>query len=185
MISQEELKQRLRYDPDTGRFYRKNNSRWHRRCDGAECSTHDSDGYIVISLTIGGKKRLYKAHRLAWLYMTGAFPPEQIDHRNRIRDDNRWGNLRLATMTLNNQNRRTAKNNTSGVTGVRFNKAEGKWFANIRSNKQYYFLGMFNSFEEAVATRRAAERVHHPFKYLAAAASKTLRSSSRATSLCL
>lgn len=171
MITQDQLQQRLHYDPETGVFTRKNVSRWHARCTGAECTTLDTDGYIVISLTVDGRKRLHKAHRLAWLYVTGSFPDGPIDHRNRVRTDNRFRNLRCATSELNNQNRGVAKNNTSGVTGVRFNIADGRWRAAIQAEKKYVFLGLFDNFDDAVAARLRAEDVYHPRKYRAKASS--------------
>lgn len=113
MISQSELKEYLHYSPDTGIFI------WVKKtCKkviiGKKAGTLNSKGYIVISIN----RKLYKAHRLAHLYMTGEWPEDQIDHVNHIRDDNRWFNLEDATNQSNQKNRSLDARNKSGVTGV-------------------------------------------------------------------
>ena len=96
MITQERLKQLYRYEPDTGRFIRIYSK---QRPDtiGRIAGAPHGNGYLEI--TIDG--RTYYAHRLAWLYMTGAWPKGQIDHKNCIRYDNKWENLRDCTPALN------------------------------------------------------------------------------------
>lgn len=82
------------------------------------CWKQNSLGYVQIK--ISGK--LYHAHRLAWLYVYGYMPEKEIDHINRIRDDNRIANLREATSQLNSLNTGIYKNNTSGSKGIYYNK---------------------------------------------------------------
>jgi hypothetical protein len=99
MISQAELKRRLHYDPDTGQF------KWlipfsNRVKAGDVAGWQEANGYICIR--IDGFD--YKAHRLAWLYMTGENPRHLIDHRNQVKDDNRFANLREATKSQNAAN---------------------------------------------------------------------------------
>ncbi len=103
------------------------------------------------------------AHRLAWLFVHGVWPKEQIDHRNGIRDDNRFVNLREATLAENNQNRGVSPRNTSGHTGVYFNKKTGKWHAEIMTNRRKKHLGCFNDIEDAISARKAAKAANHKF----------------------
>lgn len=82
---------------------------------------------------------------------------EEIDHFNRNKLDNRKSNLRPITHKQNMLNRSIAVNNTSGVTGVSFNKSHNKWYANISENGNRHSLGYFDNFDDAVAARKAAE----------------------------
>ena len=129
-----------------------------RRTDrvGVVCGAHDSNGYRHIWL---GQHGRHKAHRLAWLYVTGAWPTKDIDHINGVRDDNRWENLREASASENGMNKRhLTANNTSGVTGVYWSKAAKKWQAFIKRNGVAQYLGIYNTKDEARDVRRAAER---------------------------
>ena len=120
MITIEQLKEVLEYNHDTGVFnWIKRNGPRAKVGDVAGCK---SDGYIVIKIN----RKRHPAHRLAYLYMTGNFPENLIDHINHIRDDNRWANLRDATNSQNGSNRVKGKNNTSGYKGVRWNKTTKK-----------------------------------------------------------
>ena len=100
----------------------------------------------------------YTAHRLACLYMTGSFPPLDIDHINGVRDDNRWINIRCVSRAVNHKNRALASNNTSGVTGVKWEKRRCKWIAEIKLDRKVRYLGQFDDFDEAVRVRKAAEK---------------------------
>ncbi len=100
--------------------------------------------------------KMYKAHRLAWFYMTGEWPPDQIDHIDGDRDNNRLVNLRKATNAQNGANARLSKNNSSGFKGVSFDTSVGRWRASIRRNRQLHYLGFFNTPEEAHAAYASA-----------------------------
>lgn len=100
-----------------------------------------------------------KAHRVIFAWMTGEWP-EQVDHINGDRADNRWANLRAAYPALNSRNTRLADSNSSGVHGVGWHKATGKWRARITLFGKQSHLGCFSSFGEAVAARKAAEEGH-------------------------
>lgn len=115
------------------------------------------DGYIYIR--IEGKS--YRAHRLAWLYMTGDWPSDQIDHINRTRGDNRWGNLREATQAQNKINANAPANNTSGHTGVAWNAKRGRWHSYISVGGKKITLGRFKCLDEAIASRRNAAIRHY------------------------
>ena len=151
LITQAELKRQLRYEPETGHFY------WleggGRRRLGFPAGSLWSNGYARI--WIDGKD--YMAHRLAWLYMYGAFPQNQIDHINGNPLDNRILNLRDVDQAENHKNKRRQSNNSSGVTGVRWNKQAGKWVAYINVDGKQIYFGLFEDFFEAVCARKSAE----------------------------
>ncbi len=151
MITQEYLKSILSYDKDSGLFTWKINIAISIRV-GDIAGTIMNTGYRRIRIN----KKGYYAHRLAWLYMTGNFPKE-IDHINRIKDDNQFCNLRLATHQSNMQNRNIQENNKSGVTGVCWHKKRNKWCVNIKVNKIQKHIGYFANFNDAVKARKKAE----------------------------
>ncbi len=105
----------------------------------------DGDGYRQIGIN----RRLYKKHRLAWLYMTGAWPRHEIDHINGDRGDNRFCNLREATASENRRNMRKRVNNTSGYKGVSLDAERGLWRARITVDGKDKLLGRFRSPERA------------------------------------
>ena len=149
--SQEEIKESLRYDEDTGKFY------WSAKRPGLrigdEAGSMSDQGYIVIRLN--GK--LYRAHRLAWVYVHGNITDDEIDHINGTRDDNTIINLRLVTRQENRKNQGKIVSNTSGHNGVMWYKAGMKWHASINSAGNKYHLGYFDRIEDAIAARAAAE----------------------------
>jgi hypothetical protein len=109
-LSADKLRTLLRYDPETGFFTWKATRRGCSPSSNAGTVSKDT-GYRIIVIDY----RQYRAHRLAYLYMTGAWPAEEIDHRNGVRDDNRWVNLRHATVAQNCRNSRLRADNTSGT----------------------------------------------------------------------
>ena len=153
MLTQRTLKEILFYNHKTGLFVWKIRPSFNsRRKEGeiAGCVKKD-EGYRVIKFN----GIAYLAHRLAWLYMTGEWP-EQIDHINHDRDDNKWRNLREATSLENNKNSSINKNNTSGFTGVYWSKLERKWKAQIKVNNKVIGLGTFVEKEKAILKRQIA-----------------------------
>ena len=152
MITQKQLKKLLHYNHNTGIFTRiKRTSNSVKVGDIA--GWNDSNGYIKISV----QNKSYRAHRLAWLYMTGKWPKDKIDHINHICDDNRWVNLREATNQENNKNASLSKANTSGISGVSWDKQADKWRAQIGANSKSVRLGLFVDKFEAVCARKSAE----------------------------
>lgn len=154
-LTADRVRHLVNYEPKTGLFT------WNakrRRCTpGAKAGCRMKNGYIIIRLD----NVLYLAHRLAWLYMTGAWPAHQIDHVNGDRADNRFCNLREATNIENAHNRNKRRNNKSGYTGVR---AENKrWLAEIKVNYKPIRLGLFDTPEEASRAYQDARRKYHPF----------------------
>ena len=139
MITQFELKNILSYDKDTGLFtYLKQSG--NRIKIGQVAGSKNSNGYIEIK--ISGKN--YKAHRLAFLYVEGLFPENEVDHINFIRNDSRFCNLRKATKSQNLQNTKIRRNNKSGVKGIYWHKASNKWQATCTINGDIFNLGLFD-----------------------------------------
>lgn len=105
----------------------------------------------------------YQEHRVAWLLVTGEWPPGIIDHVNRNGCDNRWANLRLATRAQNNWNTGPRANNSTGIKGVAM-RANGRFYARIRANGVVHSLGGFiTAAEAAQAYADAAKRLHGEF----------------------
>ena len=100
------------------------------------------------------------AHRLAWLYVHGVWPKDQIDHINHVKTDNRMVNLREVTRSENQKNRTLNVGSKSGVAGVRWRKQMGKWESNIRVNGKDLYLGCYASKEKAIARREMANILH-------------------------
>lgn len=157
MITQSRLKEVLLYNPDTGFFTWI--KRTGNRAAGSLAGTPRANEYIQIRVD----KKIYLAHRLAWLYVHGVFPPDQLDHINRIRTDNRISNLRLATQAENKQNFSKSRRNKSGIIGVSWCKQSRKWHARICINGRKTDLGRYDSIEKAAAARAEAKARYHTF----------------------
>ena len=152
-LTAEYLRKALSYDHETGVF------RWkwregHRGCLNARqtdkiAGAVNGDGYVLININ----HRTYKAHRLAWLYIHGFWPINDIDHINGERTDNRIANLREATRQENTHNRKINKNNSTGITGVNWDKQHQKYRVRIKDNH----IGLFTTLEAAATARAAAE----------------------------
>jgi len=157
-LTQAELKELLHYSPDSGVFTRLVSAGGVKVGDVA--GGVNGQGYICIR--VKGKKHL--AQRLAFLYMTGEFPKDQMDHINHIRDDNRWNNLREVTNQENCVNRSKRKDNTSGVAGVSWHKNTEKWQAEIVIDGKRKHLGYYDDKFDAIYARKAAENKYgyHP-----------------------
>lgn len=140
-ITQAFAKSIFDYDPDTGEFTADDRATVY--------SFLNTSGYLTFSIRIPGEPDLVKvrAHRLAWLIMTGEHPPV-LDHINGNRLDNRWANLRVADKAANAWNRARAKNNTSGVKGVYMGK-DGRWCCRVDVRGRRYFLGAYADLELA------------------------------------
>jgi hypothetical protein len=154
-VSAEDVRRHLDYDARTGAFtWRVSPSLGVKAGDPAGFS---HDGYV----SIGIKGKYYRAHRLAWLWMTGEWPAGEIDHENLRKNDNRWANLRLATHSQNQTNKRAGKNNTSGFKGVSFCAKSKAWRAQISVDHKKIYLGTHATKEEAHAAYLAGAEKHH------------------------
>jgi len=143
MLDQKRLHDLLVYDKESGHF------RWRvNRSNVLEDDIAGSNGnHGYREIRVDGK--LYLAHRLAWLYVTGSWPKQTIDHENQNRLDNRWFNLREATHAQNNCNRGARSDNKSGVKGIYWHKKNKKWCATIRADGANKYLGSFDTKEDA------------------------------------
>lgn len=145
LVTAEEVRRLFRYDPDTGEMTRRV-TLCGRALAGQRVGTRKAWGHL--SVKIG--RRQYFLHRLAWLYMTGSWPSQQIDHVNGSPDDNRWSNLREASNQLNCQNRRRpSRTSVTGFLGVHYQY--GKYKAAIKVDGVKHYLGVFATPEEAHA----------------------------------
>jgi len=157
MITQARLKELLSYDPDSGIFTWKINRTGAAKAGSVAGNLNSSTGYIHIK--IDGKA--YQAHRLAWLYIYGYLPENQIDHLNGIRDDNRITNLREVSRVCNMQNQKTRSDNRSGFAGVYWDKQHRKWKAYITIQGKVHSLGYYDTALDA-ALARYTEEVWNP-----------------------
>ncbi|MBB5762191.1 hypothetical protein HNR01_001811 [Methylorubrum rhodesianum] len=157
----EVLRELLSYDPQTGLFaWRKSGT---GRRIGVPAGRLDAGGYRKIGIN----RRVYAAHHLAWLWMTGEWPKQEIDHADRNPDNNAWGNLRLATRQQNVANTACRKDSKSGIKGVS-QRPNGRWRAVIRVDGRPISLGSFARPEQASAAyAEAAEKYFGAFRRLA------------------
>jgi hypothetical protein len=159
-ITQADLREAVYYDPETGEF-RWATAGWRgKRVVGEIAGWVNADGYRVIAIN----GRSYYGHRLAFLYMKGEWPVGNVDHEDTDRSNNAWDNLRPASKSENGANRGANKNNSSGFKGVTWNRAIGKWQAQITLNRRHRVLGHFTDPETAhAAYLAAAQELHGEF----------------------
>lgn len=164
------LRQLMDYDPRTGlmtwreRTPETNNGigggalrRINSRISGKAAFTSRHPGGYLSGAIFG---RCVTAHRVAWALHYGEWPEGIIDHINGIPTDNRISNLRIVTNMENQHNRKMNKNNPSGCTGVTMPLKSNKWLAAITVNHKTINLGRFRHFDDAVAARKAAEKLY-------------------------
>lgn len=154
-LTQEELKRLLNYDPDTGIFTWK-----------VQCGRRGIIGCIAGCIAQSGHRRIainrigYAEHRLAFLYMTGAFPPDgmEVDHINRIRTDNSWKNLRICSSAQNTYNSGPTKHSSKykGVHTRTIYSKKRPWVAQISVNGHKKYLGRFQTETEAATAYNVA-----------------------------
>lgn len=158
MITIDRLKELVSYDPTTGVFtWLKPTAFKHKVGDIAGWTT--DRGYIAIQLA----GRSYLAHRLAWYYMTGTWPTKEIDHEDRNTSNNAYSNLREAEDFEQGQNKKKYSSNTSGVTGVCWDKRRSKWTAYIAVDNKRIHLGSFVEMQDAINARAKAKLQLHTF----------------------
>ena len=154
-ITQELLKRLLSYNDETGIFMwnsrpasdflkPSHEKRWNSSVAGKIAGCRKSDGYIIIRIN----QKLYRAHRLVWLYIHGKLPENEIDHIDGLRNNNRLVNLIEVTRKKNMQNIRRTDNKT-GFMGVDYNKTTKKYQARIILDKKSKHLGSYLTPEEA------------------------------------
>lgn len=148
MLTQSYLKSIVHYNPLTGIFTRLKT--------GKEANSLATNGYIQISIGNMRTRKVYGAHRLAWFYMTGTLPENEIDHIDQDKQNNRIINLREASSTINKRNSPKQKNNTSGVNGVSWCKRDKRWYARIKIDGKVIHLGSFKDINDARVCRLEA-----------------------------
>ncbi|SDK79151.1 HNH endonuclease [Aliiruegeria lutimaris] len=168
MISPDQLRRYLAYDPETGvLFWRARTpdmmpsgchvqtAAWNSRFADTPAGT-GLKGYVRISICGQG----YAAHRAAWALHYGEWPDGHIDHIDGDPANNRIANLRTATNSENQRNTKISRANSTGFTGVYFQKSKNKYRAEISAGGKRLYLGIFARLEDAVAARAEAERRH-------------------------
>jgi hypothetical protein len=151
VITQDNLKELMHYDLNTGVFTWKVATNGYIK-KGDIAGEVMKKGYIRICVL----KKRYMAHRLAFLYVLGRLPSDQVDHINRVKGDNRWINLRNATSSENSKNKSISSANKTGVTGMEFYSG-GRYQSSIRVNRKLIYLGLFTDKFEAICARKSAE----------------------------
>ena len=157
------LRECLNYNPDTGIFIWKSRplthfatkpawQTWNTMSAGIQAATLQAPaGYMRINLNY----ERYRAHRLAFIWMGEALP-EQVDHIDHDRINNKWTNLRPASYATNGKNQKMPLHNTSGFVGVHWSSAASKWAAEIIVDGKKTHLGVFTKKADAIASRKAA-----------------------------
>lgn len=152
-MTQNRLKELVHYEPETGIFTHLVSRGGNKESEEAG-HINKINGYL--ELTLDGKK--YKGHRMAFLYMNGNIP-EQIDHKNQIRSDNKWSNMKTSDAQSNMMNKTKYKSNTTGHSGVYLHKESGKFQARIQIKGTRY-TSLHETIEEAVEARKAFKETH-------------------------
>ena len=155
MLTQTRLKEVFDYDPLTGLFIRRLKQPGVKQ--GSVSGSLSNEGYLVTSVD----SKVYKCHRLAWLYMTGAWPAGQIDHINGNRSDNRFDNLRDVAKQQNVENQRKAQRSNKSTNALGTWKNGSGFAARISHGNSKIHLGTFKTLAEAQAAYLAAKRALH------------------------
>lgn len=153
LISAARLRELLAYDGTTGQFT------WRSSKQGVRADLAAGRVNVRGYVQVGIELRRYAAHRLAWLYVNGEWPKQDLDHVNGNRSDNRIANLREATEAENTWNRKTPKNNRAGLKGV-YKATANRWRSQIKVVGKRIVLGHFDKKEDAHAAYCAAAAKH-------------------------
>lgn len=155
-ISVDELRRLFRYEPETGHFIRLVSTSSNAKA-GSVAGSKNKLGYVYIRIGCAS----YRANTLAWFFMTGQWPPGQVDHKNCNRADDRWGNLRLASHTENTANAQLRRDNKTGFKGVRL--FHGRFQVRVGAGGKHH-VGTFDTLDEArLAYIAAAKRLYGDF----------------------
>ena len=152
VVNQKRVKQLINYDSETGVVTWKVTRS--KASAGNQPSHIDAKGYRVIGID----SKVYRLHRIIWLWVYGYLPENEIDHINRDKLDNRLCNLREVTKTCNMRNRAEQCNNSSSVTGVCFDSFNNTWMAYIKVNGNHKTVGRSKDKIEAIYLRYTAEK---------------------------
>jgi hypothetical protein len=156
MIDQETVKKLFYYDAETGMLIWRNGNKRNVK-PWQEAKALNGLGYYSVKI----QNKSYPVHRIIWLYVHGIFPDQDIDHKNRIRNDNRLCNLRSVSRTDNCQNISLPRHNKSGHIGVSWIKRHEAWTVYVKVNKKNKWLGCYKNLDDAVAARKAGEAKYY------------------------
>jgi hypothetical protein len=157
LTEQDIIRNCIDYDPDTGIMV------WKISCSarswkGARIGWKTKTGYLRVQLN----HKKYLLHRLAWFFIHGSFPDNEIDHINGDKSDNRLVNLREVTRAQNMCNQKTSSVNTTGFKGV--TRRGDRFRAQIQHEGEYHFIGSYDTPEEAhQAYCKKADELHGDF----------------------
>lgn len=165
----DQLRELLRYDPDTGKLFWKCRPRemfaserlyrsWNSRRKDAEAMTHVNTNGYKVGIVL---KKGCKAHRAAWALHYGEWPSLDLDHINGDKTDNRISNLREATLSENKRNTKMYRNNKCGFKGVHWSKSSAAWSSRIGYKGVQIALGKFETPEAAHAAYCEAAKIYH------------------------
>lgn len=157
MLTQDRLKELLHYNPETGVFTWKICRNQNSKVGSVSGSISNIDGYRRMHIDT----KMYKASRLAFLYMLGYFPENMVDHIDRVKDNDRWCNLRHVSRQCNARNQSISRANKSGITGVSWHKHHHKWWPQIAINQQKIHLGYYDTKIDAARSRWEAEKKYN------------------------
>lgn len=156
ILTQAYLKELFDYNLDTGVFTRKiYRSSRAKKGDIAGHVFQNSSGKSYMRINID--RKLYQVHRLAWLYVCGEFPPDEIDHEDGNGLNNKWSNLRAVDGFENHKNMRLSSRNKSGCVGVSWRELYKNWRARIMVDRKEIHLGSFPDKTDAIIARKMAE----------------------------
>ena len=153
--TQELVRRLFTYDPEEGIFRARVKRGPHSKDIGEPVGLTSKNK--LPSIYIDG--HLYKVSRLAWLYVYGAMPPDQVDHINRDVTDNRICNLRLATIAQNQANCGLYRNNKIGIKNIKYQK--GRYSVRVSKDKTTFHIGSFSCLGKAVRAAAHARRKFH------------------------
>ncbi len=156
-LTQQRLKELFDYDPETGIVTRRITV-GSRAKKGAVVGSDDGNGYLQV--WIDGKK--YRLHRVIWFWVYGAWPEDEVDHRDLKRANNRLKNLVPLTHMQNMHNGPKRCTNTSGYVGVSRTPNGNSWIARITVGYKNLNLGTFENIDQAAAAYSAARCIYHP-----------------------
>lgn len=149
--SVETMRRLFIYNPSTGHLIWK--IRRGKMLPGMRAGYTDPKGYVVVG--VGNEH--YLAHNIIWAITHGVWPEQDVDHENRLKGDNKEGNLREATRSQNKINSGPYVTNTSGYRGV-YPDGKGRWRASIKHNYKGRLIGTFDTKEEAYEARLRVEK---------------------------
>ena len=158
LLTHVDLLKYVSYNPETGIFTR-NHHRKGRKI-GEVVGFTNVKGYVIININ----DRAYRAHRLAWFYVTGSWPVDQIDHKDTIKHHNWFDNLREADNNLNQKNKIKARidnQSSSNMTGVSFLKANQKWRVKLVINGKMTHIGLYTTQAEAELVCVELKKIHY------------------------